>query len=364
MRIAIHTKTIQKSGIGNYIHVLVTHLPQQGRNVEVMTFTDDFQMHKDSFLNMYMNRFKRIIYNVFFLPIWLHKNDIDIFHNPSNTKVPLWSACRVVSTIHDIIPHVYSTFYLNSWLARVYYETMIRVTIKRSDIIITISEFSKQELMRVYGVLPNKIRVIPQACSSACRVLPKKEIQAVEEKYKLFRPYIMTIGGSEYRKNVKTVLEAYNKRFAATYDIVVIGGAWKNVDLSEMYHEQRGVHFFQGISDEDLIGLYNGAAVFVFASLYEGFGLPLLEAMNCGTPVLAAKSSCLSEVAGNAAEYFEPLDIDALCCALENVLSNKVLQKDMVNRGFVRSKLYNWDKTVAMTYEVYQEALSIKHDAT
>jgi len=356
MKISIHTRAIQKSGIGNYTNILLKLLPHNGREVEILPFKDDMQVDGKHFWSKMATKFKRLNYNMLYLPRWLKKNNVDVYHNPSNTRVPLWSPCKVVSTIHDIIPHIYSGVYLRSFLPRIYYEMMIRLTIFHSDIIITISEFSKYELMRAYGVSSNKIRVIPQACSSAFRVLPECDVQIIQQKYKLSRPYIMTMGGSEYRKNVKTVLDAYIKKYMDEYDLVVIGGAWRGVDLHEIYRNYSGIHFFQEVSDEDLIGLYNGASVFVFASFYEGFGLPLLEAMNCGIPVISARASCLPEVAGDAAEYFEPLDVESLCNLLDKVLSDKCLQNNMINKGFIRSKLFNWEKTVAMTYEVYQEA--------
>ena len=164
-------------------------------------------------------------------------------------------------------------------------------------------------------------------------------------------------GSSEYRKNVKTVLEAYCGKFDASYDLIVIGGTWRDLDLTKEYANNKGIKFLTGISDEDLLALYNGAETFVFATFYEGFGIPLLEAMHCGTPVIAAKASCLPEIAGDGAEYFSALDVQDLRRALEHVLSNADYAAELVQRGFDRAKLYSWEKTVAMTYEVYKKVL-------
>ena len=120
--------------------------------------------------------------------------------------------------------------------------------------------------------------------------------------------------------------------------------------MSKKYQHDPRVKFLPGVSDEYLQDLYNGAEVFVFASIYEGFGIPMLEAMHCGTPVIAANASCLPEVAGEAALYFEPLDSEDLSRVLKKILTDKDLRVCMINKGYSRKKLYSWDKTVQQTF--------------
>lgn len=361
MKVAIETRAVPKSGIGNYTNVLLEMLPQNGRNIEAFAITDGLAVNRQGIVNKYVNSFRRLLFNQTQLPAFLKEQRIDLLHNPKNTGIPFSHPCKLVTTIHDVIPHVYPEYYLDSLIEKVYYEIMIRMSICRSDLILTISDFSKKELMRHYNIPENKIAVIPLACSDAMRVIESQAVQAVLQKYNITRPYIMTIGGSEYRKNVKTVIEAYLGEIEKDYDLVVVGGAWRKLDLHRDYASCKSLKFVQGISDEDLIALYNGAETFIFASFYEGFGLPLLEAMRCGTPVIAANASCLPEVSGDAAKYFAPLDSDELRNVLKEVLGKKELQQDMIQKGFERQKLYSWEKTVAATYEVYKEVLGEKY---
>ena len=357
MRVAIDNRAVIHSGIGNYSAILLSLLPQVNKDIETIAYEDNFAFNRQGFWNKYVNGLRRLIRDQIFLSSWMKKEKIDLFHNPRNTGVPFFHTGKVVVTIHDIIPHVFPKFYLGNIIERLYYEVMIRLSIYRSDKIITISEFSKQELIKYYQVPADKIVVIPLACSDKFRVLDQESIEKVKTKYQLERPYILTIGGSEYRKNVKTVLEAYDEEINKQYDLIVIGGSWRGRDLANEYKDKGGIKFLTGIPDDDLVALYNGAAVFVYASIYEGFGLPLLEAMGCGTPVIAANTSSLPEIAGNAAVYFVALDVVDLKNKTKNVLLNVKLKEKLIKQGFVRFHLYNWKYTVQKTSSIYKKIL-------
>jgi len=357
MRVAIDSRALAKTGMRNYSDKLLALLPQVSPNVETIAYVDNLKVNRENFHNKYVNLFRRIVGDQVSLPSWAKEKNIDIFHNPRNMGIPFSHSFKVVTTIHDVIPRVFPQYYLSNKLEQLYYATMLRMVINRSDSLITISEFSKRELLKYYQVPEDKITVIPQACSEAMRVIEPSAVQAALQKYNITRPYIMTIGGSEYRKNVKTVIEAYLGELGKDYALVVVGGAWRNLDLRKDYANCKSLKFVQGISDEDLIALYNGAEAFIFASFYEGFGLPLLEAMRCGTPVIAARASCLPEVSGDAAKYFSPLDSEELRHVLQEVLGDRELQQAMIKKGFARQQLYSWEKTAAATYEVYKKVL-------
>ena len=357
MRVAIDNRAVIHSGIGNYSAILLSLLPKVNKDIETIAYEDNLTVNRQGLWNKYINGFRRVIKDQITIFGWVRRQNIEIFHNPRNTGVPIFCPCKVVVTIHDVIPHVFPKFYLSNYIEHLYYEVMIRLSIYRSDKIITISEFSKQELIKYYQVPADKIVVIPLACSDKFRVLDHESIEKVKTKYQLKRPYILTIGGSEYRKNVKTVLEAYDKELNKQYDLIVIGGSWRGRDLANEYKDKDGIKFLTGIPDDDLVALYNGATVFVYASIYEGFGLPLLEAMQSGTPVIAADSSCLYEVAGDAAVYFRPVDVIELKKRIKAVLIDCRHCNDMISAGFARAQLYSWEKTIARTYEVYKNLL-------
>jgi glycosyltransferase involved in cell wall biosynthesis len=353
MKIAIDNRAAPHSGMGNYSSILLELLPQIQQDIKVIPYEDKLVVNRQGFWNKYVNGLRRIVKDQY-MYFWLREHGVDVFHNPRNKGIPIFHCCKMVTTIHDVIPHVYPQYYLHNALERILYELLIRISIHCSDAIITISKFSKQELMKYYHVPENKISVIPQACSDAFCILDNDTVGSVKRKYGLKRPYIMTIGGSEYRKNVKTVIQAYRGFLDNTYDLVIIGSTWHNVDLAKIYKDCPEIKFLRGISDEDLIALYNGAKTFVFASIYEGFGLPLLESMRCGTPVIAARASCLPEVAGDAAVYFAATSVNDLRNTLQKVLSDEFLQGVMVKKGIAQSQLYSWEKTASETYQVYE----------
>ena len=354
MRIAIDNRAVVHSGIGNYSAILLSMLPKVEKEVETVPYEDGLAFNRQGFWNKYVNGLRRLIRDQFMFR-WVDKNNIDIFHNPRNTGVPVFKPFKIVVTIHDVIPHVFPQYYLNSWIERLYYEMMIRLSIYRSDKIITISEFSKQELIKYYNVPEEKIIVTPLACSDKCRVLVPEVVFSVTKKYDIKRPYILTIGGSEYRKNVKTVLEAYDDALASKYDLIIIGGSWRGLDLAAEYRGKPGIKFLKGIPDEDLIALYNGAAVFIYASFYEGFGLPLLEAMNCGTPVIAAEASCLPEVADKAALYFKPLDVNDLQEKIRKVLQDEKLLQSYRQTAARRAGDFTYEKYLEQFLKLAEE---------
>jgi glycosyltransferase involved in cell wall biosynthesis len=358
MKIAFDVRAIPQSGIGVYTRILKESLPLYYDNIKVCDYTDGYSVDRKNIFNKYVNSLKRLLRDQLTINSWMKNNNVDIYHNPRNTGAPIICGGKVVVTIHDVIPHVLPQYYLNSPIERIYYELMLREAIYRSDAIITDSEFSKREIVKYYNVNPEKITTIYLDCSDNFKPLAEDVVSNVKDKFSIKRPYFLIMGGSEYRKNVRTVLATYGKYFKDNYDIVVVGGAWRNLDLSKDYGHINSIHFLKGISDEELCALYNGAEVFIFASIYEGFGIPLLEAMNCGTPVVAANSSCLPEIAGDAALYFEPLDCEDLKVTLNRLLTDQSLKEKMIKSGFVQAANYDWKKTVAETYEVYKKVLN------
>ena len=357
MKIAFDIRAIPQSGIGIYTKILKESLPLHADNIEVCDYTDGFSVDRKNIINKYVNSLKRLLRDQLTIDRWMKKNKVDIYHNPRNTGAPIICGGKIVVTIHDVIPHVLPQYYLNSPIERVYYELMLREAIYRSDAIITDSEFSKSEIIKYYHVNPEKITTIYLDCSDNFKPLAENVVSNVKDKFAIRRPYFLTMGGSEYRKNVKTVLATYEKYYKDNYDIIVVGGSWRNYDLSKSFGHIDGIHFLKGISDEELCALYNGAEIFIFASIYEGFGIPLLEAMNSGTPVVAANSSCLPEIAGDAAVYFEPLNCEDLRQALQSLLTNHSLKEKMIQQGFIRANYYDWNKTIAETYAVYKKVL-------
>jgi glycosyltransferase involved in cell wall biosynthesis len=352
-------RAIKFSGIGIYTRNLAEIFSKLGH--DVFLYDDNLVVSRSKFVFKYINFIRRTIKENKDLCNWLQENEINIYHVPKNTGVPFFSPKPVVVTIHDVIPHVFPQKYLNNILERIYYEVAIRISIKRSEKIITISEFSKQELIKYYGVNPEKITITLLAYNRAFRKIHDTALlKPVREKYNLHEKYLLAIGGSEYRKNMQRLINVYQKHFSGAYKLVVIGGKWRDVDLPGKYASDKNIRFLTNIPEEDLIAIYNMAEVFVFPSFYEGFGIPVLEGMACGVPVVTSNVSSMPEVGGDAAIYFDPYNEEDMAEKISRVLDDETLRKTMIAKGLEKVKEYSWKKCAEETLQVYKEVLESK----
>ncbi len=358
MRIALNYRVIKYSGIGAYTKYLAEGYMRLGQEVFLY---DDILDSSDNGLRKYINTIKRVIKDITMLSKWLKNHSIDLYHVPKNTGVPFFSPVPVVVTIHDVIPHVFPKQYFKNDFERLYYELSIKHSITKSKKIITVSEFSKKEIINAYGVDASKIAVVLNAYNSAFKLIEDSSfLEAVRKKYNLKEKYILALGGSEYRKNIQRLIRVYIAHFSQTYQLVVIGGKWRDVDLSRQFASEKNIYFLTNVPEEDLVAIYNMATVFVFPSFYEGFGIPVLEGMACGVPVVTSNVSSIPEVGGDAAVYFNPYDEDDMAAKIHNVLEDEFLQKKMVARGLEKIKEYSWDKCAKETLQVYEEVLNSK----
>ena len=356
MRIAIDNRVIKFSGIGIYNTNLSDNYIKLGH--KVFLYDDELKISRSKFVYKYINFFIRIIKENSYVNKWLHDNSIDIYHVTKNFGVPLFSSIPIVVTIHDIIPHLFPQQYLKNTVERIYYEMAIRHSIKKASKILTVSAFSKQELIKAYGVKADKIIVIANGYNEVYKPIKNKELlDGVKEKYRLRGRYILTFGGSEYRKNVKRLINVYQKHFSDEYKLVVIGGKWRDIDLASEYKTDSNILFLSNVPEQDLIAIYNLAEIFVFPSFYEGFGIPVLEGMACGVPVITSDVSSMPEVGGDAAIYFDPYDEKDMAEKIELVLKDDILRQEMISKGLKRVKEYSWEKCAKETLKVYGEVL-------
>jgi len=360
VRIAIDARTKLHCGIGTYTTKLIDMIPQIDSTTKIFPINDNISFSGERFISKCIGGVKRLIYDQINMNMWLKQNDIDILHNPRNIGLPFWCNCKAVVTIHDIIPHVYSDRYLRSKIEKYYYLLMVNSSISRSEKIITDSFFSKNELIKYFNIDEKKISVIYLGCSNEFIKL-KNEVAAKEmlKKMGVKRKYILTIGGSEYRKNVRRLIDVYKEKFSEQYDLVVIGGKWHEIDLESETKNVPHIYFVGAPSQEDLVNLYSLAKLFVFPSLYEGFGLPVLEAMSCGVPVVTSNTSSIPEVAGDAALLFNPYDMQQMYQEIKKGLEDGGLRQDLICRGYDRVKKFSWEKTANETLDVYHQAFRL-----
>ncbi|MEM2592743.1 MAG: glycosyltransferase family 1 protein [Thermofilaceae archaeon] len=289
--------------------------------------------------------------------------DVDVFH-ATDHLLPHFSRILTVFTLHDLIflfhPETHKP--LNRWFLTLMMPRFLRA----ADAVIAVSECTKRDAVRAYGIPEEKITVIYEGVSPRFRPADPEAVQAVRAKYGLPEHFILYVGTIEPRKNLVALLEAYaailTRNTQHAIRLVIVGkkgwlyeGFFRR--LRELGLEER-VHFTGYVPDEDLPALYSAADLFVFPSLYEGFGLPVLEAMACGVPVVCSNTSSLPEVAGDAALLVNPTDVQALAAAIERALTDEALRASLRARGMERARRFTWEETALRTLKVYQRAMS------
>ena len=237
--------------------------------------------------------------------------------------------------------------------------------IKNADAIIAISNHTKDDLMEYLNAPEELITVTHLAAGDDYVPIDNvSELARIKHKYHLPDKYILFIGSLEPRKNIKTLVEAFARlplRLRDEFPLVIAGGkGWMNRDIQKVVL-QLGLGpkiFFAGFIDSaDISAVYSGATVFAYPSLYEGFGLPILESMSCGTPVISSNTSSMPEVAGDAALLVDPTNVEELSSGLQLLLENESLRCEMINKGLARATLFSWEKCAQETLNVYHQVL-------
>ncbi len=293
----------------------------------------------------------------------LWRDRLDLFHATHSVLPPL-ARTRAVVTIHDIIHVLYPQF-LPHRAALVYARVMIRRALRRADRIITVSNNSKRDLVDYFGIAPSRIDVIYNGVADRFRAdLPREEIERVAAKYSLPRPYLMFLGGEKPHKNVRNVLRAFaeaRRDRPLPHALVLAGPMPKNRSRVEALIAalDLGAHVVRTgvVPEEDLPGLFAGADAFLYPTLYEGFGLPVAEAMACGAPVLTSSTSALQEIAGGYAYLVDPMDVDAIARGIVDLATDPKRRQEYAELGRRRAADFSWDRAAAQTLKVYGEAL-------
>ena len=307
------------------------------------------------------NNTLRILWEQVTLPYYSMNDRLDLFHYTDHSLSILQRTRPVIITVHDI---AYIRFpWLFNRSGQIYKQYINDRSIRKADIIIVPSFSTKKDLTHLFGIRSEKIRVIYHGVESRFRHISNVEEYRLRNNLPI--KMILNVGTLEPRKNVVTLIKAFKKLRKLgfkDYKLVIAGDkGWlykqifKEIELSDL---QKEILFLGIVEDEDLPMLYNCADVFVYPSLYEGFGLPPLEAMACGIPVITSNTSSLPEVVGDAGIMVGPDDVNSLCEAMYNVLKGKELRHHMSKKGLERAKLFSWKETAKKILEIYDEVLS------
>lgn len=306
------------------------------------------------------------------LPGLARQMHLDLLHCPYFAS-PVSSPCRTVVTIHDVIPFLMPE-YRGPWWA-MFYWALVRAAARRADMVITDSSASRQDIARKLGIKPGKITVTPLGVSDSLgRRLTGEQRSSLLGRFAIGGPFILYVGGLDVRKNVKSLLQAFAiaRRGRPEFPRLVIAGKPQSAntrvfpDLGagvEALGLSGGVVFTGPVSDDEKRALYQSTDLFVFPSLYEGFGLPPLEAMAAGAPVVASNRSSIPEVVGDAGLLIDPIDVEAMANAITRALDDPGLREELRRRGLERASEFAWERTARQTLAVYQSVLSGRHCA-
>jgi glycosyltransferase involved in cell wall biosynthesis len=367
VRIGIDARKLHDFGIGTYIRNLVRQLARLDRQNEYVLLVRPEDVGIGPLLGPNFRCVAEAsrpysISEQYRLPFDVRREGVDVFHAP-HYVLPVLTPGRTVVTIHDCIHLMFPQYLRHRRLAYNYAWTSMWIATHRANRILTVSDTSKRDILRFFPVPADKISVIYNAIDDRFAVPPREEeVDRVRERYQLAGQFVLYAGNVKPHKNVERLIHAFHTVRRSGCDqvkLVIIGDEIsKHPSLRRAVHRHnlhKHVRFLGFVSDETLAVLYRLASVFVFPSLYEGFGLPPLEAMASGTPVVTSNVSSLPEVVGDAALLVDPYDVQSIAGGLLRVLNDATLRDCLRARGLARVKQYSWERSVQQIHTIYEE---------
>ncbi len=355
----------RSAGITWYIYNLLTYLPGIDPGVHCTAFLSETRYQGSPPLDLELSCLPtrrpavRIIWEQLIQPSAARRARLDLLHGMAFVG-PMGSRCPSVVTIHDLS----FLFYPHSFrpVNRLYLKLFARLSARRARRVIAVSESTKRDAVKQYGIAPDKVDVVHNGVDPAFRPFPADQVSAFRADRGLPERFILFVGTLEPRKNIARLIQAYAQLPGARPPLFFVGGKGWYYDeifaLVERLNLGADVHFVGYVSTQDLPWWYNAAQVFVYPSLYEGFGLPPLEAMACGTPVITSAASSLPEVVGQAGLLIDPTDTEGLTAAMAQCLADADLRAQMKAMGLARAAGFSWQETARQTVDSYRRAVA------
>ena len=367
MRIGIDARKLHDFGIGTYIRNVLRHLARLDHETEFVLLcrpadVGSLESLGENFRAVSERSSHYSVGEQLRIPLALRRERVTLFHAPHYVLPPL-VPCPSVVTIHDCI-HLMFPDYLPNALALGYARASITVAASRATRVMTVSESSKRDILRYVNIPPDRIDVIYNAYDERFAVdTLEEDVERVRERYQLQDQFVLYAGNVKPHKNLERLIQAFHlvrKRGLDHLKLVLIGD-----DISQYAELRRAVHqhqlhkyvrFLGYLPEETLAIMYRLAGVFVFPSLYEGFGLPPLEAMASGTPVVTSNVSSLPEVAGDAAVLIDPYQPEAIADGIYRVLTDEALRLDLRRKGLARARQFSWEDSARRVRAIYDVA--------
>lgn len=355
------------TGIGRYTYQIADKL-EQNSNFEIDYFygyyskklmrpTESKEIKSIKSLIIKNQIIKKFVRKILFVSSRFFALKYDLYWQPNFIPNKGIKAKKIVTTVHDFSFILHKDYHPKERVE--YFEKYFFKNVSESDAIITGSEFSKKEILERLNFQEQDVHVIYHGIDHN---LFRKD-NDLNLNFDIPKKFIFSVGSIEPRKNLLGLLKAYSQldnNIKNEYKLVLAGfKGWENKEIMELIEKNKeNIHYLGFISDIELVKVYNLATCFVFPSFYEGFGLPVLEAMACGTPVICSDSSSLPEVGGDTVVYCDPYDIEDIKNKIELVLSNQNLQNEMIKKGLERAKLFSWEKSANEHMKVFKEVLN------
>lgn len=362
---------VQRVGVGNYAYNLVKELYDIDKeNTYYIVVQDDdgsldvFQCDRIRLIRVKHGLFRKLVFRLLleqvYFPYLVLKHRIDLVHS-LHYSFPLvtFGAQRLI-TVHDMTYFTVPDLLVNT--KRLYLKFFINLSTRVRSRLICVSEYTKDDLVRITGVDPRKCTVITLGRSEIFRPgISAGEIESTKKKYGITAPYFLFIGTIEPRKNIKKLITVFQEfsKVHDHYQLVIVGKkGWHYEDVFELVSAQRlsGKVIFTGyVEEEEKPVLLNGCEVFVYPSVYEGFGIPILEAISCGAPVITSNISSMPEVAGDAAILIDPTNEEELLQAMLRLTADPAMKQELKEKGFLQAQQYTWRNTAEKTLQSYRE---------